>query len=99
MWTVLLAFCLVWASPIDAQQEDVRPPIVPPATGMKSGHITTTHKASVEINGTSYNFHPNIVLADDEGRPLEWSKYKKGDEVQFHLKREQIDYLILVLPK
>jgi len=70
-----------------------------PATGMKSGRLTAKEEGSAAINGQSYAFHSKIVFADDEREPIQWSNFKKGDEVQFHLKQERIDFLILVRPK
>lgn len=75
------------------------PPIEIPKTGMKSGRLTEKHDKGAEIGGQGYKFHPNVEFGDDENRRLEWKNFKRGDEVLYHLKKEQIDVLIRVLPK
>lgn len=74
-------------------------PLVIPTTDIKSGQITSKSEQSVAINGHDYAFQKNIVFADDEGERREWKEFKNRDQVQFHLKQGQIDYLILVPPK
>ena len=81
----------------DVDPKSVLPQI--PKTDMKSGQITSKSEHSVAINGHDYVFQKNIVFADDEGEWREWTEFKKRDQVQFHLKQGQIDYLILVPPK
>jgi hypothetical protein len=75
------------------------PPLQIPQTGMKDGRLTATHENSAEISGRNYAFHPKIEFGDDEGERRQWKEFKKGDQVQFHLKQEKVDYLILVPPK
>ena len=70
-----------------------------PKTGMQSGHITAKHETSVGISGKDYAFHPKVEFWTDEGGQLEWKEFKRGDEVQFHLKQGKVDYLILNSPK
>ncbi len=79
-------------------QEEV-PLVDIPKTGMKSGRLTAKGDSSAEISGQAYSFHSKIVFADDEGRQREWKDFKKGDHVQYHLKQERIDFLVLELPK
>lgn len=97
---VLVAFLLsgglvagVWA------EDEVSTLVDIPKIGMKSGQITATHDRSVEISGREYAFHPKIIYADDERNPREWKEFKKGDYVQYRLKQERIDFLVLELPK
>jgi hypothetical protein len=75
------------------------PPLQIPQTSMKDGRLTATNENSAEISGRGYAFHPKIEFGDDEGERRQWKEFKKGDQVQFHLKQEKVDYLILVLPK
>jgi hypothetical protein len=82
-----------------ADTETMPPPLQIPKTGMKDGRLTATHENSAEISGRDYAFHPKIEFGDDEGERRQWKEFKKGDQVQFHLKQEKVDYLILVPPK
>jgi hypothetical protein len=83
----------------EVESQEELPPVQIPATGMKSGRLTDKGEKSAEISGKDYAFHPKIVFGDDEERPLEWKDFKRSDEVQYHLKQERIDLLILVRPK
>lgn len=75
------------------------PPIQIPKTGMKSGRLDAKHDKGAEISGRDYKFHPKVEFGDDEERRVEWKDFKKGDQVQYHLTKEQIDLLLRVLPK
>ncbi|MBI5776062.1 MAG: hypothetical protein HY444_01625 [Nitrospirae bacterium] len=97
---VLLAFFLSGGMAFSASNDETNPPSFQmPKTGIKSGHITAKHETSVGISGTDYAFHPKIEFWTDEGQQLEWKEFKRGDEVQFHLKQGKVDYLILIPPK
>lgn len=97
----LLAFLLSGWPAVGVAEPDteVYEPFKVPKTGMKDGRLTGRHENSAEISGRDYAFHPKIEFGDDEGKRLPWRDFKKGDMVQFHLKQEKIDYLILVPPK
>lgn len=96
---VLLAFLLSGGLTVSVVAQEELPEVHIPKTGMKSGQLTAKHEKSAEISGNDYAFHPKIVFGDDEERPLEWKDFKRGDDVQYHLTKEQIDLLIRVLPK
>jgi len=74
-------------------------PVDIPKSGMQSGQLTGKSDGSAEIGGRAYAFHPKVVFVSEEGSPLEWKEFKKGDRVQYHLKGERIDVLVLVLPQ
>lgn len=97
---VLLAFLLSGGLAFSASNDETNPPpFQMPKTGMKSGHITAKYETSVGISGTDYAFHPKIEFWTDEGGQLEWKEFKRGDEVQFHLKQGKVDYLVLITPQ
>ena len=97
MLAVGMIFSVVVAGADEIDPKSILPQI--PKTDMKSGQITAKSEQSVEIDGRDYAFQKNVVFADDEGEWREWVEFKKRDEVRFHLKQGQIDYLILVPPK
>lgn len=78
--------------------EDLSPPQIP-KTGMKVGRLTAKHESSAEITGRAYAFHPKVAFTDEEGNALEWKEFKKGDRVQYHLKGQRLDFLVLELPQ
>jgi len=96
----LLAFLLSGGPAVGTSNADetLSPPQIP-KTGMKSGRLGVVHEKGAVISGQEYSFHPKVAFADDEGNPLEWKEFKKGDLVHYHLKQERIDFLVLVLPK
>ena len=94
---VLLA-CLVSGSMAfgaNTPDEEPLPPMQIPKTGMHNGRITAMQEKSTEINGNGYDFDKNIVFANDEGRRLVWNDFWKGSDVQYHLSKGKIDFLIL----
>jgi hypothetical protein len=96
----LLAFLLTVGLAVGASNAAADPsPSQIPKTGMKSGLLTAKYEDSAEISGTKYVFHPKVEFASEEGSPLEWKEFKKGDRVQYHLKGERIDFLVLLLPQ
>jgi hypothetical protein len=96
----LLALLLSGGAAYGEKSQDVDVPLVElPKTGMKSGLLTAKGDTSAGISGQAYAFHSKIVFADDEGRQREWKDFKKGDYVQYRLKQERIDFLVLELPK
>jgi len=95
----VFAFLVSSAMPVGAVADEQTQLAPVPTTGMHSGKVTAKHDTSIEINGREYALHQKITIADDQGNEAVWADFKKGDEVQFHLKQERIDYLILVLPR
>ncbi len=95
----LLALLLSGGPAVSVTAQEELPEVHIPKTGMKSGQLTAKHEKSAEISGADHAFHLKIVFGDDEERPLEWKDFKRGDEVQYHLTKGQIDLLIRVLPK
>ncbi len=65
----------------------------------KSGQVTAKHGTIVEIGGVAYSMDAEATIKDDEERPRTLNDVKVGAEVKFHLKRDKIDQLILLLPK
>lgn len=70
-----------------------------PKSGLQSGQLTGKSDSSAEIGRRAYAFHPKVVFASEEGSALEWKDFKKGDRVQYRLKGERIDFLVLLLPQ
>ncbi len=95
----LLALLLSGAPAASVHADDAVQQVEIPKTGMQSGQLTGKSDSSAEIGGRGYAFHKKVVFASEEGSPLEWNAFKKGDRVQYHLKGERIDFLILILPQ
>jgi len=95
----LLALLLSGAPAISVNAQETAQPAQVPKTGLRAGQLTAKHDSSAEISGRAYAFHPKVAFVDEKGSELEWKEFKKGDRVQYHLKGERIDFLILLLPQ
>jgi hypothetical protein len=96
---MVLAFLVSGVMAVSAVEQQELPLVELPKTGLKSGRLTAKGDSSAGISGQAYAFHSKIVFADDEGRQREWKDFKRGDFVQYRLKQERIDFLVLELPK
>ncbi len=70
-----------------------------PRTGFQSGQVTGKQGSSIQINQREYLLDQELTVTDDEDRPRELKDIREGAEVLFHLKRDRIDQLVLILPK
>ncbi len=70
-----------------------------PRTGFQSGQVTGKRGSSIQINQREYLLDKEVTVKDDEDRPRELKDINEGAEVLFHLKRDRIDQLVLILPK
>jgi len=67
--------------------------------GFQSGQVTGKSGSSIQINRRDYLLDKDVSVKDDEGRSRELKDIKEGADVLFHLRRDTIDQLIIVLPK
>lgn len=67
--------------------------------GYQTGQVTARHGQSIQINKKDYAVDDSVTVKDDEDRPRELKDIKEGSEVQFHLRRDKIDAIILILPR
>ena len=95
----LLALLLSGAPAVSVNAQEAAQSVEIPKTGMRSGQLTAKRDNSAEISGRAYVFHPKVAFASEEGSPIEWKDFKKGDRVHYHLKQERIDLLVFVLPQ
>lgn len=70
-----------------------------PRTGFQSGQVTGKQGHSIQINQREYLLDKEVTVKDDENRPRELNDIREGAEVLFHLQRDRIDQLVLILPK
>ena len=73
--------------------------VSPIMTNLQSGEVNTNSGNSVTVGGKTYPLHPAVMIQDDEGRPRQLKEVVPGMSVKFHVKGEQIDQLIIVLPR
>lgn len=67
-----------------------------------AGKITSVYETTLQINGRTYGLTSEVVLVDQRGHPLEKVAIRVDLEVKYHLQKgttEQIDWLLLVLPR
>lgn len=73
--------------------------VAPMMTNLQSGEVVTNSGDRVQVGGKTYPLHPAVMIQDDEGRPRQIKEVVPGMLVKFHVKGEQIDQLIIVLPR
>ena len=66
---------------------------------LQSGQVVANSANGVQVDGRNYPLHPSVTIQDDEGRPRQIKEVVPGMFVRFHVKGEQIDQLIIVLPR
>ncbi len=64
-----------------------------------SGVVTAKSARILQINNKNYGLHNEIRVQDEEGRIRSLNDLSRGSQVQFHVKREKIDQLILILAR
>jgi len=67
--------------------------------GYQTGQVTAIQKHSIQINKKDYEVDESVTVKDDEDRTRELKDIKEGAEIQFHLRRDKIDAIILILPR
>lgn len=65
----------------------------------QTGQVTGLQGRTIQINKKDYEVDASVTVKDDENRPRELKEVKEGSEIQFHLKRDKIDTIILMLPR
>lgn len=68
-------------------------------TGFQTGQVVSTGDKHMVIDHKSYAVSSEVKVTDDEGGPREYKQVGPDQIVMFHLKKGQIDQLIIVLPK
>ena len=70
--------------------------------GYQSGTITAVYQTAFQIDGRTYSFTSDAVIADQFGHPVDAGALMAALEAKFHVKKEQndkIDKMILFLPR
>lgn len=68
-------------------------------TGLRSGQVTGRQGTGIQIDGKNYKLAPDVTIKDNEGNTRDISAFLEGTAIQFHVRRDQIDQLILILPR
>lgn len=68
-------------------------------TGLRSGQVTGRQGTGIQIDGKDYKLAPAVTIKDDAGKPRDLDAFREGATIQFHVRHDQIDQLILVLPR
>ena len=96
---VFLCGALFLAS-LTAQSVDSSPHGGPGAeAAYQSGVVTSLLGSRIEINNIPYRLHKLVRVTDDQGTVRSLKDLGRGARVQFHLKRGQVDRIILLLPR
>lgn len=80
-----------------------------PQANLQLGRITSIEKDAllitsmtgthVAISAQRYSLDPQVTITEENGRVRDQTFLKRGVWVKFHLKREQIDQIVLIRPK
>ena len=65
----------------------------------QSGQVTAKQGSILQINNQNYTLAPEAIIKDDEGKPRGEKDLTPGTEVRFHVKRGDIDQIVVVLPR
>lgn len=67
--------------------------------GYQTGQVTGLRGHTIQIDKKEYEVDASVTVKDDENRQRELKDVKEGSEIQFHLRRDKIDTIILMLPR
>ncbi len=67
--------------------------------GLRSGQVTGRQGTGIQIDGKDYKLAPDVTIKDNEGNLRDINVFREGVAIQFHVRRDQIDQLILILPR
>ena len=67
--------------------------------GFQTGQVVSAGDKQMVIDHKSYAVGSEVKVTDDEGGSREYKQVGPDQIVMFHLKKGQIDQLIIVLPK
>jgi hypothetical protein len=65
----------------------------------QSGQVTAKQGSTLQINNQNYTLAPEALIKDDEGKPRAEKDLTPGTEVRFHVKRGDIDQIVVVLTR
>ena len=66
---------------------------------LQEGQVTGKGSGSIQINNKDYKLATEVTIQDDAERPRTFNDIKEGMPILFHLKREQVDKLVIILPR
>ena len=99
---LILFLCgALFLASLTAQSVDSSPRGGPGAeAAYQSGVVTSLLGSRIEINNIPYRLHKQVIVTDDdEGAVRSLKDLGPGARVRFHLKRGQVDRIILQLPR
>ena len=66
---------------------------------LKLGHVTAMRGTDIQIDHKEYPLTSDVTITDDEGRPKDLKDLGPGTLVRFHVKNNQIDQIVIMLPR
>lgn len=66
---------------------------------LPSGQITAKRESEIQIDQKTYPLQPNVLVQDEEGRPLDFNALQVGTRVSFHVKNGRIDQIVVALAR
>ena len=65
---------------------------------LKDGQVTAVRGTEIQIDNKDYPLASEVTITDSEGRPKDLNDLGPGTLVRFHVKNNQIDRIVIMLP-
>ena len=65
---------------------------------LKAGQVTAVRGTEIQIDNKDYPLASEVTITDSEGRPKDLNDLGPGTLVRFHVKNNQIDRIVIMLP-
>jgi hypothetical protein len=66
---------------------------------LQPGQVNANHGQVLVIDNKQYPVSPSVIVTDDEGRTRNLNEVVSGTQVRIHLRNDQIDQLVIMLPR
>ncbi len=79
----------------DTQGPDIRATLIM----LQPGEVTANYGTEILIDNKRYTVLPSVTVSDDEGQPRDLKEAVPGTQVRFHLRKDGIDQLVIMMPR
>lgn len=66
---------------------------------LQLGVVSANHGQEIFIDNRRYSVLPSATVTDDEGNPRDLKEVVPGTFVRFHVRKDQVDTIVVILPK
>lgn len=97
--TGVLSTAGVLLDAVDGRCADPQPMDMKTLATLQPGEVNANHASDIIINNTRYSVLPSATVMDDEGNQRDLKEVVPGTFVRFHVRKDQIDTIVVILPK